>query len=299
MTSSAEASVLQGLRSPPEPAGVSLRHCSFLIVTLAACGFLLTLLVFYPGVMTFDARYVYDDMRRGFLGDWQSPVMSVLWSLIDPIAPGSGSIFLLNATLYWLGFGLLAFAIAQRSLVLAVVLLLLAVSPPAFVFVGIIWRDVLLAAVWLLAAALVFAFAKRGDALGIGAEAIALGLLAFGVLLRPNALIAAPVLGTYILWPAQFSLKRTGLILMPAAVGFFALVQVVYYGVLGAERQNIAHAILVFDLGGISHFAKENQLPGTWSAPESEMLIAQCYQPTEWDSYRTEPCEFVMKRLQS
>jgi hypothetical protein len=280
---------------PLPPSGSALR--SVLIHLLIACGFGLTLLVFYPGVMTFDARYVYDDMRRGFLGDWQSPVMTVLWSLIDPIAPGPASMFLLIATMYWLGFGLLAFTAAQRSLVLAVALLLLALSPPAFVFVGIIWRDVLLASAWLLAAALVFAFAGRGDALRIGAQAIALVLLTLGVLLRPNALIAGPVLATYLLWPAHFSLKRVALILVPAAAGLFALVQVVYYGVLGAERQNLAHAILVFDLGGISHFAKQNQFPGAWTEPETEMLTGQCYQPTEWDIYRTEPCTFVMERL--
>jgi hypothetical protein len=288
---------LQRQRSSPARAPSGSARRSLLILILTACGFGLTLLVFYPGVMTFDARYVYDDMRRGFLGDWQSPVMTVLWSLIDPIAPGSASMFLLIATLYWLGFGLLAFTAAQRSLALAVALLLLALSPPAFVFVGIIWRDVLLASAWLLAAALAFAFAQRGDALRIGAQAMALGLLTLGVLLRPNALIAAPVLGTYLLWPAQFSFKRTALILVPAAAGLFALVQVVYYGVLGAERQNIAHAILVFDLGGISHFAKENQFPGAWSVPETEMLTARCYRPIEWDIYRTEPCAFVMERL--
>ena len=39
-----------------------------------AVGFGLTLAAFYPGVMSEDARYVYDDIARGFLGDWQSPV---------------------------------------------------------------------------------------------------------------------------------------------------------------------------------------------------------------------------------
>ena len=39
------------------------------------------------------------------MGDWQSPVMVWLWGLIDPIAPGAGSMFLLIATTYWLGFG--------------------------------------------------------------------------------------------------------------------------------------------------------------------------------------------------
>ena len=45
--------------------------------------------------------------------------MTLLWGLIDPIAPGSGSMFLLIATSYWLGFGLLAFAVARRSIRLA------------------------------------------------------------------------------------------------------------------------------------------------------------------------------------
>ena len=40
---------------------------------------------------------------------------------------------------------LLAFALARRSSRLALWLPLLALTPPAFVFVGIIWRDVLFA----------------------------------------------------------------------------------------------------------------------------------------------------------
>ena len=51
--------------------------------------------------------------------------------------------------------------------------------------------------------------------------------------------------------------------------GFFALVQVVYYGVLGATRQHPLQTIMVFDLGGISHFTKENQFPVDWSEPET------------------------------
>ena len=124
---------------------------------MLAGGFGLTLLVFYPGVMTYDARYVYDDIAAGFLGDWQSPVMTVLWSIIDPIAPGSASMFLLIVTIYWLAFGLLAFTIAHHSVRLALALPLLALSPPAFALLGIIWRDVLFAATWLLASALAFA----------------------------------------------------------------------------------------------------------------------------------------------
>jgi hypothetical protein len=266
---------------------------------MTAAGFALTLYVFYPGVMTYDALFVYNDIAKGFMGDWQSPVMTVLWSLIDPIAPGSGSIFLLIVTLYWLAFGLLAFTIARHSVWRAVVLLLLAALPPAFVFVGIIWRDVLFANTWLLAGVLSFAAADRRIKMRLPALAMALGLLALGVLLRPNALAAAPILAAYILWPERFALKRTAILYVPAALGLFGLVQVVYYNVLGATRQQPLHSIMVFDLGGISHFAKANVFPGTWTADETALIIRGCYQPTEWDIYwRQEPCQFVMKYLE-
>jgi hypothetical protein len=278
----------------PLPRGLRLA-----IAALIAGGYGQTLAIFYPGIMTYDAKFVHEDIAKGVLGDWQSPVMTVLWGVIDPIAPGPGSMFLLIATSYWLGFALLAFALARRSSRLALLLPLLALTPPAFVFVGIIWRDVLFATSWLLAAAIVFTAVGGGPRLRLPAQALAFGLCAFGVLLRPNALIAAPFLAANILWPAQISIKRTAILLVPAMVGFFALLQLVYYGALGATRQHPLQSIMVFDLGGISHFSKENQFPVTFSEPESALLLNGCYQPTQWDIYwRLEPCDFVMRKLE-
>jgi hypothetical protein len=275
------------------------RRLCLAVAVLIAAGYGLTLLIFYPGIMTYDAKFVHEDIARGVLGDWQSPVMTVLWGAIDPVAPGAGSMFLLIATSYWLGFGLLAFALAMRSTRLALLLPLLALMPPAFVFVGVIWRDVLFATSWLLAAAIVFAAVGRGARVRVPAQALAFALCAFGVLLRPNALVAAPVLAAYIVWPAQMSWKRTAILLVPVMVGFFALVQVAYYGVLGATRQHPLQSIMVFDLGGISHFTKKNQFPVTWSESESALLLNGCYQPTQWDIYwRLEPCDFVMRKLE-
>ncbi len=275
------------------------QHSALLICAMIAAGIFLTLLVFYPGVMTYDAKFVYEDIAKGTRGDWQSPVMTALWSLVDPIAPGSSSMFLLIAAFYWLGFGLVAFTIGRRSIRLAVALLLLALSPPAFVFVGIIWRDVLFATAWLLSASLTFATVKRNVKLRALTMVVALGLVTLGVLIRPNALIAAPILAGYVVWPDRFSWKRAAIVFVPAAIGFFALVQVVYYGALGATRQHPLQSIMVFDLGGISHFTKQNQYPVTWNDAEMQLLINNCYRPTEWDIYwRLEPCEFVMHRLE-
>jgi hypothetical protein len=269
------------------------------IAALIAAGYGLTLEVFYPGIMTYDAKFIYEDIAKGVLGDWQSPVMTALWGMIDPIAPGPGSMFLLMATSYWLGFGLLAFAMANRSSRLALLLPLLALTPPAFVFVGIIWRDMLFATTWLLAAVIVFAAAEGVARFRMLVKVLALVLCALGVLLRPNALIAAPILAAYIGWPTQMSWKRTAILLVPAMAGFFALVQGVYYGALGAARQHPLQSVMIFDLGGISHFAKENQFPVSWSEPESSLLLNSCYQPTQWDIYwRLEPCDFVMRKVE-
>lgn len=283
----------------PPPADRASPSSLALVAALAAAGFALTLYVFYPGVMTYDARYVYEDIAKGALGDWQSPMMTVLWALIDPVAPGPASMLLLMSLLYWLAYALIAAKLAHSSRAAAIVLLLLAMTPPAFAFTGIIWRDVLFADTWLIASALAFATTGSGKTMKILAQAAALALLALGVLLRPNALIAAPILGAAIVWPAQFSWKRTAIALIPGAIACFALVQIVYYGALGATRQHPLQSVMVFDLGGISHFAGQNQYPATWTDAQNRMLVGSCYQPTQWDIYwRIAPCDFVMHKLE-
>jgi hypothetical protein len=95
------------------------------------------------------------------------------------------------------------------------------------------------------------------------------------------------------------SFRRSAILFVPAVAGFFALVQLIYYGALGATRQHPLHSIIVFDLGGISHFSKQNQFPVTWSDAESGLLLNGCYRPTQWDIYwLLEPCDFVMRRVE-
>src|SRR6266516_3967026 len=193
----------------------------------------------------------------------------------------------------------LVFLAARRSLWLGLAAALVPLVPPAFFFVGMIWRDVLFGVVWLIAAVLVFVAADRSARLRAPVQALALLLVALGVLLRPNALVAAPILAAYVIWPMRFDLRRVAIAFVPTLVLFYALVPFVYYDLLGAERQNPPHSIMVFDLGGITHFSGENQFPVTWSAEETELLLSRCYTPDRWDSYWTfEPCRFVMGRLE-
>ena len=58
----------------PDPQASS-RSSLLAVAILIAAGYSLTLLVFYPGVMTYDAKFVYEDIAKHTLGDWQSPAM--------------------------------------------------------------------------------------------------------------------------------------------------------------------------------------------------------------------------------
>jgi hypothetical protein len=248
--------------------------------------------------MTIDARWVYEAITHG-LGDWQSPVMTLLWGLIDPIVPGSMSMFLLMAAIYWGSFAVIALVVSRRVPWLGLVVMLLAMSPPAFILVGMIWRDVLFADVWLCAAALTYAMANRAPTLRWPVQVLALLLVGFGVLLRPNAIIAAPLLAMYVLWPAAFHWKRTAILLIPGIIAGYGLIHVVYYTLLNVDRQNPLHSVLVFDLGGISYHSGENRFPVDFTPEQTAMLFTSaCYNPTRWDYYWHLPgCNFVMKRL--
>src|SRR5258707_10340140 len=87
--------------APKAPAQSRRRWCAVLV---AAAGFGLTVLVFYPGYSTADARYVYADAMAWRFGDWQSPAMAVLLRLIQPIAPRAAGMFLLTGSPYWPAF---------------------------------------------------------------------------------------------------------------------------------------------------------------------------------------------------
>jgi hypothetical protein len=270
-----------------------------LLCAMTAAGFGLTVLALYPGYLTNDATYVHSYIQDWQLGDWQSPLMTMLWWLIDPIAPGSGSMFLLIVTLYWLGFGLIALTVARRSAVLACAVPLLGLTPPAFILLSMIWRDILFSGVWLLAAAIVYAVAERTGPLRRAVQLLALSLVGFGILLRPNAITAAPLLIAYAFWPTRFEWKRTALLFIPAVLAGYGLIHLVYYDILHVKRDNPLHSLLVFDLGGITHFAKENQFPVDWTPEETALLTSRCYEPIHWDSYWTlDPCKFVMARLE-
>ena len=252
--------------------------------------------------MTFDALYIYKDManrhfrRLAIAGDaWR------YGRCIDPIAPGTGSLLLLTVTLYWLAFARGgADDCAALALACSLCCRFWRLSPPAFVFVGIIWRDILFAVVWMLAAAAGF---RRGrsrlenarSGTDHRARSCSRSASCCARMRSPPRRFSQPTSSG----PSDFpgSARRSSM--CPPRSDCLGWCTLSITTSSARQRQHPLHSIMVFDLGGISHFAKKNVFPGAWTAKEAALITDGCYQPIAWDIYWTqEPCLFVMERLE-
>ena len=153
---------------------------AYTLLLLIVLGLAVTVLAFYPGYITADAGYVYAEAKAWRFGDWQSPAMGMLWRIVDPLAPGALSMFLLTAGLYWFAFGTLAFIALRRSLWLAFLTPLLALMPPAFLLLALIWRDILFAVIWLAAGVLALLGSEGRRSVRITLQGSAICLIALG-----------------------------------------------------------------------------------------------------------------------
>ena len=106
--------------------------------------------------------------------------MILLWRMVDPLVPGAAGMFLLVAVIYWVALAIIGLTVARNSFWLGLTVPLLGLMPTAFDFLVMIWRDMVLGVVWLLAAALAYSAAERSARARPLISAIALGLVAVG-----------------------------------------------------------------------------------------------------------------------
>jgi hypothetical protein len=270
-----------------------------LVLALVASGFAMTWRVFAPGIVNWDSGWIRDMARTGRFEDWQSPVMGLIWREIERLGiEGSFGMFALTILLFWTGVALLALHAARTSTPRAVIVVLMGLAPPVFVILGVVWRDVFFASLWLLAVALAVTSLDQPARTRWLLRGLAIVLILVGYLCRSNALFAAPVLLVYAVRPEAFAWKRLAVAYVPLVVALFALMQVMFYGVLQAERKNALHSVFVFDLAGISHFSGQSVFPVTYTPEQTRMIETSCYNPAYWDAvWLWEPCSFVMKGL--
>ncbi|HVU20663.1 MAG TPA: hypothetical protein VHE09_08020 [Rhizomicrobium sp.] len=105
----------------------------------------MTVLISWPGHLSYDSVIQLHDGRTGYYHSWHPPVMAWLLGLGDTLHPGAGLFVLFNSALFFgalLSLLWLRRGVSWTAVVVGVILVLL---PQAFLYQTTVWKDVLFA----------------------------------------------------------------------------------------------------------------------------------------------------------
>lgn len=265
---------------------------------LALAGFVLSALVFYPGLFTPDSLRQFDQAQSGQFADWHPPTMAAVWRLLLLIYHGPQPLFLLHLALFWSGAFAVAEALARRGAAWAIWFPLVGFLPFVFNFLGVLWKDVALASSWFFAVAWTLHRRELGRAAHILELAAIWLVFSYGALVRANSIFAAAPLALYLaggdvlskrIWP-----QIAAGILTPTLI--LAGTHVIDNKILHAKHDYPEDSLLLFDLHGMSNVLDRNLLPGPWT-PQEARRIPGCYHPDSWSwFFDGNACGFIVDR---
>jgi hypothetical protein len=267
-------------------------------IALAACGFLLSVVVFYPGIFTPDSLDQFAQAQSGEFEDWHPPIMAALWSVLLHIHNGPEPLFFTHLLLFWGGLWAVSDGVVRSGARWGVLLPLIGVTPFVFNYLGLLWKDVALASAWLFAAGIAFRRFARGEKLGRLEHAVIWAAFIYGALVRGNSIFATAPLALYFLSVDVFSRRIwpqvAACILAPALL--LASASVFNHQIVQAEAQQPEDSLFLFDLVGISHQTRTNLVPGPWTSAQARR-IPDCYGADKWDHVGMGDCRFLTQTL--
>jgi hypothetical protein len=246
---------------------------------------------FWPGVMIWDAIRQYGQALSGRFDDWHPPAFEWLWRQLIPIHDGPAPMLILQITLYWGGFALLAgWAIRKGRPALAAALTASAFLPISFALIGAVLKDSLMAGLLLTAIGLL-AWQQQDNSRRAPCI-IAILLLLFAATLRFNAFTAElPLLVALLPGRWRDTPARRALLSLIAAVPLI-LAMPVANKLLHADRSGVELSLIIYDLGGITYDSGVDVFPPQPVA-NPVAINHHCYKPDNWDPYAwwgPDPC---------
>ena len=161
-------------------------------------GWALFVVFSYPGYLSYNSIEQFGEMRTGVYSDRFSPVMTLLWSVIETVLAGPQAMLLLQSGLFLFGLAtILRRVLTPRAAAITATCVLL--FPPVFSPMAVIWPEPMMAGALLAAVACGLERAWKWRAAGACALLLAISC-------RPEVLVAAAVLATL-----AFAQKRLAL----------------------------------------------------------------------------------------
>ncbi len=246
------------LASEAQRSPLTLRVSTRSVCLLAAIiGLAFTVACFFPGYMSPDSISQLGQGRTLSFTDWHPPVMSLLWGLLDRIAPGPAGMLILHNLIFWTGLSLFVYHLGFERGWAAAAILLVGLSPPVLALLSTIWKDVAMGCSLLLGCGLLLRAERSRSKI---AWVMALVSLWYATAVRHNAIIAVTPLAIWaaLIWGQLFQ-RKGGRLWLSVALRAFLLVMLLVVTSNGVNKLLSPgrslyplQTILVHDLVGVS-----------------------------------------------
>lgn len=237
---------------------------------------------FFPGSYNVDTWNMYFEMESWDFTDWHSPFMGLLWRLLYVFSDRFFSLYLFQMAWYFLFFHWLTDLVDRWWVsVLAILSSILLVFIPQYLM-----KDVLMTLSWCSTLIMLLIYAKNKNKIYVW---LALLFIAYGLLLRPNAVPA--------LWPLLLVcmdgfdvfakrrwVKYTAAFLVSWLI--FAFYYITLHGILHAKPAYFTYKYRLADVLGISIMSGENFMPECVTSYEhwDQKKVEEIYTPATNDN---------------
>jgi hypothetical protein len=268
---------------------------------LAATLFAASLALFWPGYAMYDTVAQYGQVLEGAFEDWHPPAMARLWAVLGGAAgAGAWPMLALQLALYWSGLGLIAGAVSRRT---AAAVLLIGAWPLFLGWQGVVLKDAQMTGALLAATGLVGWWRLRGRRVSLPVVVGAGLLIAYGVLVRANAVFAAVPLAVLLAPMPPGGATRAWLVrggaTLAAMLAILALLSPINHRLLGATPSGVERTQALYDLAGIAVRSPPGAADtGLLAAEVAQIAARHCVRPYFWDPLgEADHCNGSVERL--
>lgn len=256
------------------------RQLPLVVAALAAFA---SLALFWPGYPLYDSVAQYRQALSGEYDDWHPPAMAQMWAGLHALVGGeAGPMLAAQMLAWWLGFGLIAGALAatdRRRAAWAV--LAVGAWPPFLGWQAAVLKDAQMTGAMLAAVGLIGWWRSRGLRVPLVVWSAVAMLLGYAVLVRANAVFAVVPL-TVMLVPHWRPVMRIGAAVLGVAA-VLALAGPINHDLLHAQRSGVERTEAIYDLAGIAaRVPNSTDLPLD-RASVATLIARHCVKPFFWD----------------
>lgn len=256
------------------------------LVLLAGLGFAITIAAYYPGLVTFDSIWQFNQSVSGAYMDHHPPIMAWVWSLVIRAIPGPFGMLLLQVSLIWLALLLIADGAARRGARHAWLIIAIGFLPPVIGIEGEIWKDIEMTGALLLATAIVYRASAGREGIGGIAAALALIPLFYATAVRANAPAAT---GPILVYWAHCAFRRVSLraavLVGAAALTLMLGVQWVFENrFLEVRHAYVSQFVEAWDLAAIGCAGGDVAIPDQFRRVASDVRpLCEAFDPLKAD----------------